>query len=97
MNTPVTPPERGLAEFSDIRIENVTVVGAKRVFTASGLPEKPIVNVTFVNVNAQGQEAGFIEHARDWEMQNVKVKTPGGEPVKLTGTKNVDAPEVVRE
>ncbi len=97
MNTPVTPPERGLCEFRNITIENVEVVGAKRIFSASGLPEKPIVNVKLINVTAQGGEAGFIEHARTWTMQNVTLKTPTGEPVKITNSANVDTPQVIKE
>ena len=97
MNTPVTPPERGYCEFSNIRIENVEVVGAKRIFSASGLPEKPIVNVTFSNVTAEGEEAGFIEHARGWQMRGVRVRTAKGEPVKVTDSVNVESPEVVKK
>ena len=97
MNTPVTPPERGLTEFRNITIENVRIVGAKRIFSASGLPEKPIVNVRFINVTAEGAEAGFIEHARDWTMRNVTLKTPNGEPVKVTDSQNVDRPEVAKK
>ena len=95
--TPVAPPERGYCEFRDIRVENVEVVGAKRVFSAEGLPEKPIVNVTFSNVRAEGGEAGFVEHARDWTMKDVRVKTPNGEPLRLTDCANVDAPAVVKD
>jgi polygalacturonase len=97
MNTPVTPPERGYCEFRDIRIENVEVTGAKRVFSASGLPEKPIVGITFSNVTAEGEEAGFIEHARGWTMRGVRVKTTKGEPVKITDSVGVESPEVVRK
>ncbi|HEX8115887.1 MAG TPA: glycosyl hydrolase family 28 protein [Pyrinomonadaceae bacterium] len=94
MNTPVLPVERGYCEFSNIRIENVEVVGARRVFTATGLPEKPIVGVTFSNVTAEGDDAGFVEHARDWRMNNVKVTTKTGEPLKLTNAVNVESPRV---
>jgi len=97
MNTPVTPPERGYCEFSRIRIENVEVTGAKRIFSASGLPEKPIVNVTFSNVTAEGEEAGFIEHARGWTMRGVRLRTAKGEPVKITDSVNVESPEVARK
>jgi polygalacturonase len=97
MNTPVLPVERGYCEFSNIRIENVEVTGAKRVFSATGLPEKPIIGVTFSNVTAEGDEAGFIEHARDWRMSNVKVSTSKGEPVRVTDTVNVESPQVVRK
>jgi polygalacturonase len=97
LNTPVLPAERGYCEFRNIRVENVEVVGARRVFSASGLAEKPIVNITFVNVTAEGDEAGFIEHARDWRMTNVRLRTPKGEPVKLTNAVNVESPEVVKK
>lgn len=97
MNTPVLPVERGYCEFRNIRIENVEIVGAKRVFSASGLPGKPIVGVTFSNVTAAGEEAGFVEHARDWTMRNVKVTTAKGEPLRLTNAVNVESPEVVKK
>nr|MDQ3820132.1 glycoside hydrolase family 28 protein [Acidobacteriota bacterium] len=58
MNTPVTPPERGLCEFRNITIEDVDAAGARQIFTASGLPAKPIINVKWVNVTAQGGAAG---------------------------------------
>ena len=96
MNTPVEPAERGLCEFRNITIENVEAVGARRVFSASGLPEKPISNVTWRNITAQGRETGSIEHARDWTMTSVKLQTSSGEAVKFVDCKNVAAPEVVR-
>ena len=95
MNTPVVPAERGLCEFRNITIENAEVSGALRIFSASGLPEKMISNVRWVNVTAQGQEAGFIEYARDWSMKNVKLQTRSTQPVKLTNCNNVDSPEMV--
>src|SRR5947209_5498268 len=97
LSTPVVPAERGFCEFRDIRIEGVEVVGAKRVFTAAGLPEKPIINVRWANVTAQAQEAGAIEHARDWTMKNVHLRTTTGDPVKLNDCQNVETPEVSKQ
>jgi hypothetical protein len=97
MNKAVLPPERGLCEFRNITIENVEISGALRIFSASGLPEKPISNVRWINVTAQGQEGGFIEYARDWTMRNVRVQTQDPTPVKLSNCKNVDTPESVRK
>jgi hypothetical protein len=96
LTRPVLPPERGLCEFRNITIENVEAVGAKRVFSVKGLPQKPIADVKLVNVTAKGDETGFIEHARDWTMVNVRVTTPKGEPVKVVDAVNVASPEVVR-
>ena len=80
----------------NITIEDVEIVGAKQIFSASGMPEKPITNVRWVNVTAQGEAAGLIEHARDWTMKNVKLQTPAGEAVRLSDCKNVEPPEVVK-
>ena len=94
LSTPVLPPERGLCEFRNITIENVTVVGAFRIFSAAGMPAKPIVNVKWINVTAQGNQAGTIESARDWTMTNVELRTADGLPVKIIESTNVQAPKV---
>ena len=96
MNTPVTPPERGFCEFRNITIEDVDAVGARQIFSASGLPAKPIINVKWVNVTAQGGAAGSIEYARDWTMKNVRLRTANGENVKVTNSEKVEMPEIVK-
>jgi hypothetical protein len=96
LSTPVTPPERGFCDFRNITIEDVEIVNARRVFLASGLPEKPIVNVKFANVNAQGILSGSIEYAQDWKMQNVTLRTDDGTEVKISQSKNVEAPKVLK-
>ena len=96
MNTPVTPSERGYCEFRNITIENVEIVNARRIFSASGLAEKPIVNVKFANINAQGNEAGSIDYARDWKMRGVKLQTKDGAAVKISNSENIESPAVVK-
>ena len=96
LSTPVKPPERGLCEFRNITIENVQVVRARRIFSASGLVEKPIAEVRWVNVTAEGSVAGLIEHARNWTMENVKLQTADGEALELSDCEIVGAPEVVK-
>jgi polygalacturonase len=90
--TPVMPAERGLAEFRNITIEDVTVVGARRIFAAAGLPTKPIRDVRWRNVTAEGAEAGSIEHAASWTMTDVTLRTPDGAPVRMANVVNVQAP-----
>ena len=94
MNTPVLPVERGYALFRNIRIENVEVTGANRIFTAEGLPAKTIQNVIFSNITAEGKEAGAIQYAENWKMENVRLRTDSGANVKISDSKNVDAPTV---
>lgn len=97
MNTPVTPVERGYCQFKDIRIENVEVTGANRIFTAEGLPAKTIQNVVFSNISAEGKTAGTIQYAENWKMENVKIKTDAGENVKISDSRNVDSPEASKK
>ena len=93
MNTPVVPPERGYCLFRNIRIENVEIVGADRIFTAAGLPEKFIENVSFVNITAEGNQAGSIEFASNWTLKNVRLKTKTGETVKISNSRDVSVSE----
>jgi hypothetical protein len=95
--TPVTPAERGFCEFRNITIENVQATGALRIFSAAGLPEKPIVNVRWRNIQAQGRSAGLIENARDWVMQNVKLTTGDGLPPGMKNNTNVAVPEMIKQ
>jgi polygalacturonase len=95
--TPVTPPERGFAEFSDITIENVRVARVKRIFSVSGLAQKPIHDVRWRNVTAQGDDAGTIAFARDWHMENVRLVVPAAAAVKISDSANVDAPSVTAQ
>jgi polygalacturonase len=92
MNTPVLPVERGYCLFRNIRIENVEATGATRIFTAEGLPAKMIQDVTFSNITAQGKEAGSVQYAENWKMENVKIRTDSGENVKILNSKNVAEP-----
>ncbi|HWV55910.1 MAG TPA: hypothetical protein VNZ57_00435, partial [Longimicrobiales bacterium] len=85
-----------LAEYRDITIQNVTVTGARRIFSASGLPEKYLSSMTWENITAEGEEAGFIEYARDWTMENVTIRTPAGEAVRSTNNENVELPVPVQ-
>jgi hypothetical protein len=93
----VTPPERGFCAFRNITIEDVEIVNARRIFLASGLPDKPIVDVKFINVAAQGNEAGSIEYARNWTMRNVKLTTRDGVTMKVSNSEKVETPETTKQ
>jgi polygalacturonase len=94
--TPVLPKERGYCEFRNITIENVEITGAQRIFTASGLPEKYLINLVWRNVKAAGKEAGAVEFARNWTMDGVTLRTADGAALKITGSENVAAPVTIK-
>ncbi len=95
--TPVVPAERGLCEFRNITIENVEIIGARRIFSASGLPAKPIRDVKWINITAAGREAGFIEYASNWTMTNVTLHIADNETLKITNCVKVEAPKIIKE
>ena len=96
MNTPVEPVERGWCEFRDITIVNAQITGARRILTASGMAQRPLRGVRWLNVTASGKEAGTIEHARDWTMRNVSFTTTDGAPLKVTDAEKVALPKVAK-
>ena len=94
--TPVTPPERGFCEFRNITIENVKVKGARRIFTAAGLPQKPLRDIKWINIVAEGADAGTIENGLNWSMTDVALTTTSGAPVAIRDSVKIDAPKVTR-
>ncbi len=96
MATPVEPAARGLCAIRGITIEGVVATGARRIFTAEGLPEKPLENVRWKDITVQARQAGSIEYARDWTMENVRFETSNGEPVSISHCENVPAPVIVK-
>jgi hypothetical protein len=63
----------------------------KRIFAAAGLTQKPIHNVRWRNVTAQGEDAGSIAFARDWRMAGVHLDVPAGRELKVTDSERVDS------
>ena len=88
----VKPVERGIPEFRDISISNITVRGAQQALQVNGWPEKPIRNVRWESVSIQARSAGIIQHAANWTMTNVVLQTKDGRPIKLINCLNVATP-----
>ena len=76
----VTPPEKGIPEFRNIRLSNIVVENAKRAFYANAYPEKPIHDVSWDNISIETEESGELTYASDWTMTNVRLKTENGTP-----------------
>lgn len=91
MTQPVLPPEKGIPEFRDLTISQVSVRHARTAFHVNAFPEKPIRDLHWENVYIEAEEAGFIHHARDWTMENVSLSAPG--EIELRDCENVALPE----
>ncbi len=95
LTKPVLPPEKGIPEFRDIFISDITIKNAKKAFYVNAYAEKPMHNVHFNNVSIQAEKAGEINHAKDWTMENVSLKIPDSKIIELNDTDSVEVPEYI--
>ena len=91
----VTPEEKGIPEFRNIRLSDILVEKAKRAFYANAYPEKPIHHISFENVSVEAEESGKLSYASDWLMKNVLLKTGTGKPIELIECSNIQQPEII--
>jgi len=94
MTRRVEPPERGIPEFKNIVISNVTATGAAQAIYANAYPEKPMSQVRFENVRITARDPGKITNAKDWKMNNVVITVPSKQIV-VRGSENVELPTIV--
>jgi polygalacturonase len=92
----VEPPERGIPEFRNIVISNLTATAATQAIYANAYPEKPMRNVQLTNVRIEARKPGQIANGADWTMNNVVVATPTGSQVELQQSQRVELPQTER-
>ena len=97
LTNPVLPPEKGIPEFRHISFTDITVTEAQQAFFVNAYEEKPMHNLQWKDVRIQAEEAGEINHARDWTMENVSLYLPVSEKIELNNAVNVELPEYVFE
>ena len=92
----VEPPERGLPEFRNIAISNLTATAAARAIFVEAYTGKPIHDVHLENVRIEAQKPGSISHALNWTMNDVVLTTPSGSNVALVDTENIGSPQAIK-
>ncbi len=91
MLTKVDPPERGIPEFYDIQISDVTATNAGIGIYANAYEEKPIRDVVWEHVSIDAQNGGKITNAVNWKMDDVSLRART--PIQVVSCKNVELPE----
>ena len=92
----VEPPERGLPEFRNIVISNVTATAAAQAIYVNAYAGKPIHDVQLEQVRIGAKKPGVISHAANWTMKDVVVTTPAGGNLRLVDDQNVGLPRAVK-
>ncbi|MEZ5043201.1 MAG: glycoside hydrolase family 28 protein [Saprospiraceae bacterium] len=88
----VEPPERGIPEFRNIRLSNITVEGAKEAFYANAFPEKPIRNLTWENITIEAEKSGSLHYANQWRMKNVSLTTQSQDSILFKNSTQIEHP-----
>lgn len=58
-------------------------------------PEKPMRDVRWEDVQIEAENAGFVKHARDWKMTNVRITTNNPAPLQLVDCVDVELPQLI--
>jgi polygalacturonase len=93
LTNPVLPPEKGIPEFRNISFTDITVTDARQAFFVNAYEEKPMSDLKWKNVSIQAEEAGEINHALEWTMEDVALHLPTSEKIELNNAVNVQLPE----
>lgn len=85
----VEPPEKGVPHFKDVYVSNVKVKYAKKAFNASGYEKSILQNFNFSNVNVFAADAGEINYAENWKLNNVVVNTKDKSSIVIKNSSGV--------
>lgn len=86
----VEPASKGIPTFRNISLYNIDVKGAKRAINVNGLEESYIENFKLKDVHIEAETAGQIAYSRNWDLEDVTLKTGDGSRVELKETTDID-------
>ncbi|MFC6859503.1 glycoside hydrolase family 28 protein [Zunongwangia atlantica] len=82
-------PSKGIPTFKNITLKNIDVSGAKRAINVNGLENSYITDVSMENVHIQAETAGQINYSKNWQLNNVSLKTNDTSKVKIENSPGV--------
>ena len=85
----VEPAEKGIPKFKDIFVNNISVKDAKKAINASGLRQSTLDNFNFENIVINGNNAGQVNYAKDWNFKNVRIKAKDNSSISVKNSGNV--------
>lgn len=86
----VEPPEKGVPHFKDVYVSDIKVKYAKKAFNASGYEKSILENFNFKNVHVFAADAGEINYAQNWKLDNVLVDTKDKKPIVIKNSVGVE-------
>jgi polygalacturonase len=95
MTIPVEPPERGIPNFHNMTLSNISVKGGGKAIYVNAYPEKPMQGMRWENIAIEAKEGGKMTCAKDWVMNNVTLMTPNGGAIEQSQCENVQLPRTL--
>ena len=83
-------PKVGTPKFKNIWFQDINIKNASTCIKVNGIESSTIDNFHFNNVHFQGEKAGNINWANNWECINFSVKSNDGLPLELKNNKNIN-------
>ena len=80
-------PKIGTPKFKNINFENVKSTNAQSCFRVGGIKTSTIEKLSFKNVSFEGEDAGFVKYAKDWDCENLTINASN--ELKLENNKKV--------
>ena len=82
--TTKVPEQKGLPHFSDVHIWNIKATGARSAFNVSAYPNATLDNFRLDHLEIEAATAGTIANARNWTLDENRIKTADGSNVVYT-------------
>ncbi len=80
--------------FRNIHISDLTVSNSNKAGVLLGLPEMPIENITFNNLNMDTKSGFYIKDSRDIGFHNVKINTQKGAAITVENSTKIEFDDV---
>lgn len=85
----VEPPEKGIPQYKDVYVSNVSAASARKAFSAEGLKESNLINFNFSNVKINADTKGSVAYANGWTFEKVEIRTKDGKELAVKGSTNM--------
>lgn len=67
-------PKLGMPKFKNISFKNINASGAKKCLNIVGIKKSTIEDFRFENVVIEGESAGAVKYAKNWQCDHLQVK-----------------------
>ncbi|MEJ4088704.1 glycoside hydrolase family 28 protein [Galbibacter orientalis] len=83
------PASKGIPTFKNISLSNIDVKGAEKAMNVKGLENSIIENISLNDVHIEAKTAGGISYSKDWNLENVSIKTEDKSEITLNNTEGI--------